>query len=206
VRVRRFLALLLWVPAATILGPVIALRHGFPQVFGGAVAMSIPWVTAYLWVKLDGRSGRPRRAGQLRLWAALAVGMALTLGSYGHADRLYQRLFTYPREVVVVAARCAPAKVGCVYHDELATPDGHRLPLDMYDIVDGDRVGQAVTVRWDELGYASPVSTTYPRDTQPNDDLAPVVPAGVFAAVGALYAGLTAYFALPEFRRRRRPG
>lgn len=199
----RYLVLLLWVPDAELIGPVVGLRHGFPEILGGAIVMSVAWVTAYLWVKLDGRTAPPARSVHIRFVAGLAVGMALALSSYGHVDRLYRDAFTYPREVVVVAARCTPAKATCVYHDELSTLDGKRLPLDMYEIVDGNRVGQVVTVRWDVLGYASPTSTTYPGGSQPDEGPAPSVPAWGFASIGALHVALTAYFSLLEYRRRR---
>jgi hypothetical protein len=176
--------------------------------------MSVPWATAILWRKLDGRTakwsgdrnGRPGRNAYIRPVTGFLVGTALILGAYGNVDRLYLRLFTYPRQVVVAEARCGMSKVGCIYHDVLSTPDGHRLRPNMYDMVDGNKVGQTLWVHWDIIGYASPRPVTYSHGRPVDEGDTPVEPAWALAAFAALYAVLTGYFAHQQYRRQHPRG
>ncbi|WP_055523842.1 hypothetical protein [Streptomyces graminilatus] len=206
-RVRRFVVVLLWGPCAAVLGPVVGMRHGgFAQMTGGAVVISVPVVTAWGWERLEGRKAKPSGSRAKRATPAVVlgflVGAALTLCSYGHAERMYAHLFVYPRTVVIAEVRCAPAKNGCTRYDLLSTPRGHRLPLRLYDIADGREAGQTLTVRWDRIGYASPTSTTYPGVPEPYEGDAPLLPAWAFTTVAALHTALTAHFAYQGSRLR----
>jgi hypothetical protein len=120
------------------------------------------------------------------------------LSTFGDAERLYLRVFTRPLDVTVVEAGCHVYKNGCIPYARLATLDGRRLAPELHQVAAGRRVGERLTVRWDRLGYATPTST-YPSLDPPS------VPVWVPGTVAALYAALTALFALGVRRAAARP-
>lgn len=153
---RRSVLAALWVPVAALLGPLVALRHGPPQLIGGAVVISMSGVAGSLWHYLDNRVGR-RHLRWLAFAAGFAIGIFLAPTSYGRADGYYLRHLTYQRSVVVTQIGCESIKGSCgMYYARLSTPDGAPLPLNLYDEAVELRTGQRLTVYWDRLGYANP--------------------------------------------------
>ncbi|MFC7481161.1 hypothetical protein ACFQX7_15520 [Luedemannella flava] len=154
-------------PVAAALGPVISQRHGVTQYIGGAVAISAPFVAAWVCHRLDDRrAGQPAyavvRSGPAP-FVGLVVGILCVLGAYGNAERFYGSQFTYEAAVRVIGSGCYEVGDVCVEYAILGRPDdGTRLPLEMFDVAKGLRAGDTLTVRWDKNNYASPVPTTYP--------------------------------------------
>jgi hypothetical protein len=201
----RSVVAMLWVPVAAVFGPVVALRHGLPQLIGGAVVISMPWVAGWLWQYLDGCRVARRRLRWLAFTAAFVVGLALAPLSYGHADAWYMHHLAHPREVVVARTGCTRVKSGCVYWASLSTPDGARIPLQMYDLAETAKPGQRLVVRWDRLGYASPTPTRDPGAGQPYAGVSPLAPVWVWAGLLGLYLGGSVVLLERALRARHRP-
>jgi hypothetical protein len=198
---------IVWVPCAAAAGPVISQRHGMPQILGGVVAFTAPLVAAWVCHRLDDRrAGLPAyavvRAGPAP-YVGFAVGLLLMLSAYGNVDRLYAQHFMYRSEVVVMGSGCAKLISGCTEYATLATTDGRRLPLELYDVAGGRRAGEKIMVRWDRLGYASPLPTTYPGTNAPMSRDSALVPPWLVPLPVLLYVAVVLYYAAQGRKRRR---
>ncbi|GAA1788502.1 hypothetical protein GCM10009682_08240 [Luedemannella flava] len=205
--VGRFLGVV-WVPVAAALGPVISQRHGVTQYIGGAVAISAPFVAAWVCHRLDDRrAGQPAyavvRSGPAP-FVGLVVGILCVLGAYGNAERFYGSQFTYEAAVRVIGSGCYEVGDVCVEYAILGRPDdGTRLPLEMFDVAKGLRAGDTLTVRWDKNNYASPVPTTYPVTGLPYDRSPAPVPLWGLPGIALLYLGVVVYYARRGRQRRK---
>ena len=208
-----------WVPCAVLLGPVASLRHDVGEVPAGLASLSAVFLTGWAWDRLDGLRppreygyGALRRAGLGAQRASVigsVVGLALMLAAYVAVPAWYLARFTVPRTVVVTSARCVPVKNGCEQHAAVSTPEGSPLPQELVDVDLRRWVGRPLDVRWDRLGYASPVPVHHPGTHDAYSDGAgegPVTP-WLFPVLLVLHLGLTAWFAVTGRRRRaaRRP-
>jgi hypothetical protein len=197
----------LWAPLAAALGPVISQRHGVTQYLGGAVAISAPFAAAWVCHQLDDRrAGQPSyavvRSGPAP-YVGFVVGLLLVLGAYGNAERVYSSLFTYPASVQVIGSGCYEVGSSCVEYAILADAHGVRLPLELYDVAGGRRAGDAITVRWDKLNYASPIPMTYPGTSDPYLRSPAPVPVFALPVIGAVYIGVIGYYTRRGWQRRR---